>query len=285
MHRLPRARPVNGWRDFFGALLSILLVASSAWAQESPHGRIAMECTDCHTTSGWTTLRSPSKFDHATTGYPLVGEHHQAPCRDCHTTLRFAGTPQACISCHRQDYDRTAMIDHRAAGFSMQCEQCHEISSASWRSSFDHGRTQFATRGAHDAVACIRCHVNNRFRGTPIQCVACHRTEYTNATKPNHVAAGFSTECAMCHRALTWTPAAFYPHPWFPIDAGAMHSPGRWRTCGDCHRAQPTYTTFECIYCHQHEKTRTDAGHSGVSGYVYQSSNCFRCHPGGTRGR
>jgi len=36
----------------------------------------------------------------------------------------------------------------------------------------------------------------------------------------------FNTDCAVCHRALTWQPAAFFPHDqWFPISAGSHHSP------------------------------------------------------------
>jgi hypothetical protein len=261
-----------------------LLCLTAAQAQKSPHGDIDMPCTDCHTTDSWTKLPNPMKFDHARTSFRLLGQHRSIACQSCHIDLKFAGTPRNCISCHLRDYDAAVTIDHRAAGFSTDCEQCHTATAASWQSSFDHNRTQFQTRGAHEGVACNTCHVNNRFRGTPIDCISCHLTDYTNTQQPNHVTAGISTACATCHRALTWQPAVFYPHPWFPIARGDTHSPGRWNACTDCHASEPNYTTFECINCHEHTKTRTDSAHRNVRDYVYQSSSCYRCHPSGTRG-
>jgi len=56
------------------------------------------------------------KFDHSTTYFPLQGRHVTAPCRQCHASLRFAGTASACspivisviaaIREDRQDDDR-----------------------------------------------------------------------------------------------------------------------------------------------------------------------------------
>jgi hypothetical protein len=261
-----------------------LFCMTDAQAQKSPHGDINMPCTDCHTTDSWTKLADPMKFDHSRTSFRLIGQHRSTACKSCHIDLKFIETPRNCISCHLRDYDATVTIDHRAAGFSTDCEQCHTATASSWQSSFDHNRTQFQTRGAHEGVACNTCHVNNRFRGIPVACISCHVTDYSNAQKPNHVTAGFSTACATCHRALTWQPAVFYPHSWFPIGRGDTHSPGRWNACTDCHASEPNYTTFECINCHEHTKARTDSGHKGVSGYVYQSSSCYRCHPSGNRG-
>lgn len=251
------------------------------FAQESPHGKIDLQCTDCHTTSGWTVLVSPMKFSHSQTGFRLVGQHKNAACADCHTGLKFTDTPSDCYSCHRHDYDAAVSIDHRLAGFGTNCARCHRASAPTWQASFDHQLTDFPTRGAHEAVPCLSCHIGNRYRGTPIECVACHEKEYVAAQNPNHITAGFNTECAVCHRALTWQPAAFYPHPYFPIHAGDRHSPGVWNSCTDCHSDQPNYSTFACINCHEHSRTRTDQRHSNVEGYVYESSACYRCHPTG----
>jgi hypothetical protein len=38
---------------------------------------------------------------------------------------------------------------------------------------------------------------------------------------------------------------------------------------------------FSCITCHEHDKTSTDSEHRGVSNYVYNSANCYACHPTG----
>ncbi len=271
MNLLLRAAVLTSWL--------MVIMPATVPAQESPHGPLTIACTDCHTTEDWTVLKSPVAFDHSSTSFPLNGQHQRVACRDCHTNLRFAGTPTACASCHLGDYQSALSINHRAAGFSTQCEDCHRESALSWQASFDHDRTQFPTRGIHATVACAACHANNRYRGTPVECVACHSRDYYASTSPNHLTAGFSTDCAVCHRALTWQPATFFPHPYFPIGNGDRHHPGVWNTCADCHAEQPTYAKFECINCHEHSKTRTDARHEEVPGYAYESTSCYRCHP------
>mgnify|MGYP001609883001 CR=1 FL=1 len=251
-------------------------------AQQSPHGPLSLQCVDCHTTTSWKELNAPMKFDHSTTVFVLYGQHKVADCKTCHTSLRFAGTSPQCFVCHKKEYDVTAFIDHRKTGFSTDCLQCHTNDAQSWLANFDHNKTQFPTRGAHDAVACLQCHTNNKFRGTLIQCIACHQKVYDATKNPDHRTAKFPIDCAMCHRALTWQPAVFFPHDnYFPISAGAKHSPGRWGSCSDCHTNQSNYAAFECINCHEHSKSKVDSKHQGKRGYVYQSSACYRCHPRG----
>ena len=265
-----------------GALTVIACLTGTAGAQDSPHGSIVLRCGDCHGSDSWTQLNPVLKFDHDTTRFVLRGLHRDVACRACHVTLRFAGTTQDCFACHRRDYESATAINHRTAGFSTRCEDCHDETAASWLASFDHDNTDFPIRGIHAALPCNACHTQNRFKGTPVECVSCHLREYTASTNPNHISAKFGTDCATCHRALTWAPAAFFPHDqWFPISAGSGHSPGRWNTCGDCHANQSNYVAFECINCHTHNRTSTDATHGGRSGYQYLSSACYRCHPQG----
>jgi hypothetical protein len=265
--------------------LLLMLFAGLAHAQESPHGPVGQPCTDCHTTASWTPIVFPIKFDHDTTAFPLRGEHRNTTCASCHVTLRFEGTPISCVSCHLKDYDASLAVNHRTAGFSTECTECHVSDASSWLAAFDHNRTNFPTRGIHQSVPCGSCHVNSRFRGTPIECVSCHLQAYNATTNPNHRSAGFPTDCAQCHRALTWQPAAFFPHDnFFPISEGSNHAPGRWNSCGDCHPAQPNYVTFECINCHAHARADMDRRHGEVGGYVYKSTACYRCHPTGGGG-
>lgn len=265
-------------------LLTILCLVMSGFVfgQESVHGPLRNDCTDCHSTDSWKVLRQPVKFDHSSTAFILYGQHRTTECRQCHTTLRFRGTPIQCLPCHQQDYDRSVSVNHRAAGFSADCTRCHSGDAFSWRSSFDHDRTQFPTKGIHEAVPCTQCHANGRYAGTPNTCVACHLDDYTAAKQPDHIMARFPQDCAQCHRALTWKPASFFPHDqYFPIGSGARHRPGRWNECSDCHTAAPNYSTFECITCHEHARSEMDNEHRGKSGYVYQSTACYRCHPTG----
>ncbi|MCK9410114.1 MAG: hypothetical protein WCX28_11520 [Bacteriovoracaceae bacterium] len=263
-------------------LFIALFFVGTVLAQDSPHGNIRWKCIDCHSTEGWKELVTPMKFDHAATAFVLYGQHRSATCRECHSSLQFIGTSTLCISCHQNDFNNTVSIDHRKAGFSTDCIHCHRIDALEWKSSFDHNKTQFPIRGIHEAVGCQRCHTNSMYRGTRSECVACHRKEYDASTNPNHSTAGFPTDCATCHRALTWQPAVFFPHAqYFPIGSGDTHRPGRWNSCTDCHTAAPNYSIFECTNCHEHSRSSVDGEHDDVTGYVYQSVACYRCHPSG----
>lgn len=261
------------------SLAMFLLTTVLMMAQTSPHGPLQWKCTDCHTTDGWTTMAQPMSFDHGQTTFRLYGQHRNTACKQCHTDNRFKGTAAVCVVCHKKDFDHTVSPNHRLANFTPDCSLCHTQDALSWHTAFDHNRTNFPTRGIHEAVECRSCHVNGIFRGTPKDCYSCHAKQYAATTSPNHAAAKFPTDCATCHRALTWQPAAFFPHDqYFGITSSDTHRPGRWKGCADCHPAAPVYTTFECIYCHEHSKSSTDRHHSDVKGYLYQSSSCYRCH-------
>jgi hypothetical protein len=260
------------------ACLMFLLWTTNASGQTSPHGAISIPCTNCHTTAGWNALSPTMVFDHASTAFPLLGEHRVTPCRKCHTTLRFTGTVRTCVGCHLEAYSNAQAVNHRTAGFSTECADCHKEDAPSWQASFDHDRTRFPTRGIHESVPCSSCHAEGRYRGTPSECLSCHLSQYMGTTAPNHAAAGFPTTCGTCHRALTWIPATLFAHPYFPIGRSDRHSPGVWNTCIDCHVAQPSYNVFECINCHAHEKTRMDSRHREIRSYTYASTACYGCH-------
>ena len=252
------------------------------FAQQSPHGAIKIECINCHSTDDWIKLISSIKFDHSTTRFFLFNQHRNINCKDCHVDLKFYKTPTECIACHKKDFDATVSISHKFAGFSTNCLECHQNDALSWQTNFDHNKTEFPTRGAHDAVACKTCHKNNQFKGVSTKCIACHQKEFDETQNPSHKNANFSVDCATCHRALTWIPAALFPHDnFFPISPSSRHRPGRWNGCVDCHTAQPNYKIFECINCHEHNKSDMDKEHDDENGYIYQSSACYNCHPQG----
>ena len=173
-----------------------------------------------------------------------------------------------------------AEIQNRAAaGFPLQCEACH--STSQWLGAvFDHDQTAFPLTGAHRTQpGCTDCHVNGQFRGTPTDCYSCHQTEYDSVTSPNHRAAGFPTDCTDCHNTIRWQGATF-THSAFPIYSG-NHKQGVWQTCNTCHTNSSNFQSFTCLNCHEHNRSDTDDDHSEVSGYVYNSVNCYSCHPRG----
>ena len=80
-------------------VLALALYANGA-AQTSPHGEISIACEDCHTARSWGELARPMKFDHASTGFKLQGQHALVKCRSCHASFKFKGTDNQCVGCH-----------------------------------------------------------------------------------------------------------------------------------------------------------------------------------------
>ena len=232
-------------------------------------------CESCHGTRGW----SGADFNHATTGFPLTGAHLGRACAECHIGNVFTGLSAACVSCHQQDYDGTTNPNHASSGMPTTCESCH--STRDWSgASFNHATTSFPLTGAHIATPCADCHVGNVYTGLPSACVSCHQTDYDGTADPNHAAAGFSTDCTICHTTTRWDGATFDHNQWFPIYSG-KHA-GEWQTCNDCHTNAASYAAFSCFGCHPHsDKAKTDDDHRGENGYSYDSNACYDCHPDG----
>ena len=225
-------------------------------------------CALCHNPTGW----KGAVFSH-TTRFQLTGAHQRVQCTSCHVGGRFAGTSQDCAGCHLPRYNATTNPNHRAAGFPTDCALCHSTTQF-LGARFLHA--SFSLTGAHTALQCSRCHSSGQFAGTPTDCVNCHLAMYTATTNPNHVTAGFPRDCALCHTTTQFRGAVF-THSRFPIYSGA-HS-GKWSSCATCHVNAADFKVFSCFACH--DKARTDSKHSGVRNYIYNSSNCYACHPTG----
>ena len=237
------------------------------------------DCTLCHSTTTWLN----ANFNHNTTSFPLTGAHTTVPCSTCHTD-NYAGTlPTNCYGCHAKDYNSTATIgggvpNHVSLAYPTDCTICH--TTTTWlNATFNHNNTPFPLQGPHINVPCTQCHINGQFAGTPTDCYSCHKADYTGTTNPNHIAAGFPTTCTTCH--TTWVTTgwlgATFNHTWFPMTHGGANG-----VCSTCHTNSSNYSVFVCTNCHT--QAQTDPKHSGVKGYVYNSTNCYQCHPTGVGG-
>ena len=231
------------------------------------------DCSLCHSTTQW----PGAVFNHSTTAFPLTGKHATSvTCAQCHVNGVYKGTPRLCVDCHLAKYQATTAPNHAAAGFPTICETCH--TTTQWPGAvFNHSTTAFPLTGKHTTTVCSKCHVNNVYRGTPKVCYTCHASAYSTTTNPNHAAAAFPTTCETCHTTIQWLGATFN-HTWFPITTG-NHRKGVWNTCADCHQNATNYKVFTCTTCHL--QTNTDSKHRGVRNYVYNSTNCYSCHPQG----
>ena len=237
--------------------------------------QFSTDCSLCHTTAGWDN----ATFDHNQSSFPLTGSHIQAACASCHSS-GYTGTPTDCYTCHQQDFNGTTDPNHLAQNYPHDCTLCHNTTNWS-DANFDHNTTQFPLTGSHVQVACATCHTSG-YTGTPTDCYACHQTNYNNTTNPNHQAAGFPTSCIDCHNTTNWNQATFdHDAQYFPIYSGKHN--GEWNQCSDCHTTPNNFSVFSCIDCHEHNRTDTDDKHQGVQGYVYNSADCFACHPQGRK--
>ena len=240
---------------------------------------IGTTCQTCHTTVAWV----PATFNHNNTSFPLTGAHTTVPCATCHTD-NFAGTlPTDCYGCHQQDYNNTATMagvpNHVTSNFPQNCVLCH--STVSWlNSTFNHNTTSFPLTGAHTTVACAMCHTDNYAGTLPTNCYGCHQQDYNNTATmpgvPNHVNAGFSQTCTMCHTTTSWLNATFNHNATsFPLTGAHTSVP-----CATCHTDNYAGTLpTACYGCHQTDYNNT-ATISGVPNHVTANfpQDCTLCH-------
>ena len=241
---------------------------------------VGTDCARCHTTANWLVDKITEL--HQENGFPLIGVHQSVNCQECHTSasdLQFNRIGNDCASCHMPDFNATTNPDHKQAGFSTDCLECHDLTQPGWGT--DKVKHDFfpLTKG-HEIADCAKCHVSGDFSSTPTNCFACHQPDFEGATSPNHVQANFPNDCATCHTTdLDWMPAQYIQHDaeYFPIYSGKHQ--GQWMQCTECHTNASNFAEYSCTVCHLNPET--DEGHTGVNGYVYESSACLACHPTG----
>jgi hypothetical protein len=233
------------------------------------------DCELCHSATSPTW--EGATFDHS--NFQLVGAHTTLDCNDCHASGVYQGLPSDCVDCHLDDYQGTDDPDHVAAGFPTDCELCHSATSTTWDgATFDHSSYQLL--GVHATLDCNDCHSSGVYQGLPSECIDCHLDDYQGTDDPDHVAAGFPTDCELCHQGsdTSWEQGIF-DHIWFPINSGDH----RGFRCSECHPASGNFSVFTCTgSCHP--RSEMDDEHSDVQGYVYNSAACYSCHPDGQAG-
>lgn len=257
------------------------------------------QCETCHSTTGWL----PASFDHNTTAFPLSGRHTTTLCQSCHINGNYQLTYQDCYQCHAVEFQLPANPNHVAGNFSHDCRPCHTTNS--WLpSTFSHITTQFPLTGAHQAVTCAQCHVNNQYQGLPTECYGCHQDDYASATNPNHVTGNFNHDCLQCHTTAAWSPASFdHNQTNFPLTGSHVaaqcqlcHVNGNYNlvytNCYPCHQteyAQPTNPNHvlgnfnhDCATCHTTVSWLPSTFSHGTTAFpltgAHQAVSCGDCH-------
>ncbi len=164
------------------------------------------DCKTCHTMRSW----GGAQFNH--TIFVLQGRHKTAACTDCHKNGVYAGTPTDCASCHLADYNATTDPNHRARGYSLECQTCHGTSATSWSGAGDAALSTLAvksgsfnhefpiTAGRHAGLICADCHVSSTYR--QFNCLDCHAHDKVDMDKKHRRTAGYaysSQACYACH--------------------------------------------------------------------------------------
>jgi hypothetical protein len=241
-------------------------IARDAIHQQGYHGRIPeQECRACHTEhKGRAVNIAPldeKKFDHRLTDFLLKGAHldPKVPCRDCHPKgKKHRDAPSGCVACHRQD-------DKHKGALGPACADCH--TEKNWKDTrFDHSKTRFALTGKHRDVPCKDCHADPKFKGAPMQCVACHRQDDQRKGHKGR----FGDKCQTCHTDRDWKSIRFEHDRDTRYPLKGKH---RFAKCAACHTGflYKEKTATQCAACHRQDDERK--GHRGKFG-----NKCESCH-------
>ncbi len=248
----------------------------------------AAQCASCHPITTW----SAGIFNHATTGFPLTNSHATVACNLCHVngnySLNIAPTACGTSGCHLTDWQNTNAPPHSAAGATFaaaNCATCH--TTVSWTTAtFDHSTTGFALTGMHVSptpTPCAACHVSNNYSLNSTACYGCHLAAWQSTTTlggtvPNHIAAGFPTDCSICHSTANWTTSTFnHSATTFPL-TGAHATVA----CALCHvngNYSGTLPT-DCYSCHTTDWQSTATLGGSVPNHIASGypTTCASCH-------
>ncbi len=163
-------------------------------------------CTTCHSDHHGLTFQivrfNKATFNHANTGFRLLGTHAKQECSACHKpefiadrSIRakkstYLGLNTACLTCHTDYHQKTLSSD---------CGSCHNNEVFRPAPGFSHTRTQFPLVGMHQAVPCVKCHPVTTLNGASFQrfagiefasCTNCHADVHQGQ---------FGQDCRKCH--------------------------------------------------------------------------------------
>jgi hypothetical protein len=265
------------------------------------------DCLRCHEHEGDIKIRTGKDnkmldLIHGTKGtFPLVKEHKDVPCADCHTGRDQKGKTSftkiepncnAAKQCHEDSLHEGTL--------GKGCMACH--SSGTWDAlGFDHDKPfpadakgevrEYPLKGEHKNNKCEACHPSRKFSEAPTTCSAegCHADDDAHKGRLGkkceqcHLETGdnlfnhntmskfhldgkhLKVRCADCHPSVTFKPrpsTCFGCHP-----EPAVHK-GQYGTgCEQCH----TTRTWEDI------KPLHDVGDFSLKG-SHNNIACERCH-------
>ncbi len=294
----------------------------SCHAEDNKHGNRFREfgtppkCGQCHPASRkWGPNIIFDHNDRKNTQFELTGKHAQIECRKCHRGKdaadfeRFDPKKVGCMGCHThanvhdgEFKDNQCLGCHKMAGVKQITEESVELY---------HGPdSRFPLVQKHAGVACEKCHLNDVYKNTPIECGArCHEDKLHKGSLGDY--------CRACHAGGQWEAVTFdhTEDTEWPLKGLHQVVPD----CASCHPARDYDKTPKncsakgchaqddahqgklgdtCEKCHtetglntfnhnemadfkldgKHLETKCSECHSSIT-FKPQPKNCFGCHP------
>ena len=274
-----------------------ILIASIAAAQQVSEGQT---CSVCHSAEDKTFLAPPATLtaeQHAATGFSLGAPHDKVECTACHKAYgqreasaavsdlkqRFAEiypgrTQKDCQQCHEDPHK-----GEFNAGFSKgECAQCHDLMRfvPSGMTPAIHAKTRYPLTGAHERVACDKCHDTargiDRFIPTPTECRSCHEDIHNG----RFGTAGPMADCAKCHNTGRFDEVKWSAADHLSWTGYALEGEHGKASCADCHKTGKPYaekfaaTPQECAACHED----VHRGAFSAAKTATEKSGCAQCH-------
>ena len=243
------------------------------------------DCLFCHPSGEKGDFR-----EHDAQFFPIFSGTHNdqwQDCAECHTVPENKKL-FSCIDCHTHRQDKTDAEHAGVSGYAFNSTNCLGCHPSGEKGEFrDHDAQFFPIfSGTHNSQwnTCSECHTVPENKKL-FSCIDCHThrqdiTDTFHQGMPNY--AFNSTDCLACHP--TGERGQFTDHDalFFPVYSGTHDN--QWQDCAECHTVPENKKLFSCVDCHTHRQDKTDSEHAGISGYVFNSTNCLECHPSGEKG-
>ncbi|MCF6332283.1 MAG: hypothetical protein L3J11_03285 [Draconibacterium sp.] len=246
-------------------------------ASEEAEGKNCAECHGEHFGRDFKIVRFDDKtFDHNLTGFGLKGKHTKNKCADCHKTEliknktsqkkggSYLGLETECLSCHNDFHEKTLSSD---------CLSCHNQEAFRPAPGFDHNKTKFDLRGAHQKVDCVKCHKTETRNGKQFQefsgikfesCTNCHADEHKGK---------FGDNCLKCHTIFTFKETKVLKDFKHDKTNFALRGQHQKLDCKKCHKGKLTTPIKHknCVDCHKDY-------HEGQLAKDGKITDCNSCH-------
>ncbi|MCB9331952.1 MAG: cytochrome c family protein [Lewinellaceae bacterium] len=242
--------------------------------------KFGTNCAECHDERSFRVSGTLKNFNHARTGFELVGKHQTVGCKQCHTSGSFTKPMRYyfCADCHT-DYHEGQMAS--ILGISPDCRECH--TEAGFETSQfgidDHAKAKLPLDGGHAATPCFACHKPDnekkwQFRNIGETCVDCHNDVHVGFLDKKYYP---DQDCKRCHVTASWDENHF-DHKQTAFKLQGAHAK---QACMACHGKDDGGKLPERFQQFAGTPTTCAACHDNVHGDQFDQNgqtDCLRCH-------